>query len=180
MPQYLKNLYWLAIAWPIIAAPVLFAIFSGLSAVYMSKSEDWARIAGSVFGFAIVGMVTGFLTGLSGSSTVLQAVLPAVLSLVAGLAAFLVSRNPHIADIVAPSIGALALAILLGSLWGSNERYSSDRSTHALDYLVRQTAYEAKLRLLREQLGIPDTPPVLPLVSTCKDSVDCFDLLPRP
>jgi hypothetical protein len=163
MPQYLNNEYWLLLIWPIIAAPGIIAVLAGLGAVFVSKSEDWARIGGSVFGFAIVGMVTGFLTGLSGSSTVLQAVLPAVLSLVAGLAAFLVSRNPHVADLVAPSIGALALTILLGSLWGSNERYANDRATHALNYLERQAGYEAQLRLMRSKLGIPETPPALPL-----------------
>lgn len=163
MPQYLNNVYWLLLVWPILAAPAIIAVLAGLSAALLIRTEDWARIAGSVFGFAIIGMVTGFLTGLSGSSTVLQAVLPAVLSLVAGLAAFLVSRNPHVADLVAPSIGALALAILLGSLWGSNERYASDRATHTLTFLERQAGLEAQLRLMRSKLGIPETPPALPL-----------------
>lgn len=163
MPQYLNNEYWLALVWPILAAPAIIAVLAALSAYLVIKSDDWARIGGSVFGFAIVGMVTGFLTGLSGSSTVLQAVLPAVLSLVAGLAAFLVSRSPIVADLVAPSIGALALAILLGSLWGSNERFANDRASHALAVLQQQAGYEAQLRLLRNKLGIPETPPALPL-----------------
>ncbi len=110
-------------------------------------------------------MVTGFLTGLSGESTVLQAVLPSVLSVVGGLAAFLVSRDPKISDVVAPSIAALALAVLLGAFWGANERTAADVANHSIDYLKKQAGSEAELRLFRHDLSIPEEPPTLPLPS---------------
>ena len=180
MPDYLQSSYWIALIWPILTATIVVAILAGAGAVYLSKSEEWGRIVASVIGFALLGMVTGFLTGLSGDSVVLQAVLPAVLSLVGGIAAFLVSKQPEIADVVAPSIGALAFTVLLGSLWGSNERDARDwerltdeqqaayenklkeAKRHSLDYLKKQAAMEALLRKTRNDYNIPAEPPVPP------------------
>ena len=173
MPDYLQSSYWLSLIWPIVTATVVVAILAGAGALYLSRSANWERIVASVIGFALLGMVTGFLTGLSGDSVVLQAVLPAVLSLVGGIAAFLVSKQPEIADIVAPSIGALAFTVLLGSLWGSNERDARDweRHTaerqidterHSLEYLEKQAALEALLRKARKDFDIPTDPPVAP------------------
>jgi thiol:disulfide interchange protein len=163
MPQYLNSYYWIALIWPMLLAPFLLAGFAAFGSIYLTKSKDWGHIVGSVFGFALLGMVTGFMTGLSGDSTVLQAVLPAILSLVGGLAAFMVSRNPEIADLVAPSIGALALAVLLGSFWGANERSANDLANGSLAYLEKQAGYEAALRLWRHNLNLPENPPTLPL-----------------
>jgi thiol:disulfide interchange protein len=164
MPQYLQSTYWVDLTWPIVAAPCLFAILAACGAILLTKSRDWGRIAASVFGFSILGMVTGFLTGLSGESTVLQAVLPSVLSVVGGLAAFLVSRDPKISDVVAPSIGALSLAVLLGAFWGANERHADELASNSIDYLKKRAGAEAELRLLRHNLSIPEEPPTLPLV----------------
>lgn len=157
-------MYWVELTWPIVAAPCVFAFFAACGAIFLTKSRDWGRIAGAVFGFAILGMVTGFLTGLSGESTVLQAVLPSVLSVVGGLAAFLVSRDPKISDVVAPSIGALALAVLLGAFWGANERHANEMASNSIDYLKKRAGAEADLRLFRHDLRIPEEPPSLPLV----------------
>jgi hypothetical protein len=168
MPQYLDSAYWMKLTWPILAAPCVLAIFAALAGIFLIKSNDWGRIAASVFCFGTLGMVTGFLTGLSGESTVLQAVLPSVLSVVGGLAAFMVSRDPKISDIVAPSIGALALAVLLGAFWGANERNADELANHSVDYLKRQAGSEAQLRLFRHDLSIPEDPPTLPVPSAPK------------
>ncbi len=166
MPQYLFSTYWVKLTWPILAAPCILAIIAAFAGIFVTKSDNLGRITASVFCFATLGMVTGFLTGLSGESTVLQAVLPSVLSVVGGLAAFVVSRDPKTSDVVAPSIGALALAVLLGAFWGSNERTAAELSTHSIDYLKMQAGAEAELRLFRHDLSIPENPPTLPLPAT--------------
>lgn len=172
MPAYLSDIYWLYLLWPMV---VFVALVGGaLVTLYycLSLDDDGTKariVAISTMAFALIGMVTGFMTGLS-REPVVGAVIPAVLSLVGGLGIYLNGRGDDGPNFLVPgSVAALALSILVGALWGAEERghwnqmeAASAQVRQSPEYLVRQAEVEAYVRMHRRQLGLPESPPITP------------------
>lgn len=155
MPTYLlHHAVWSAM-WPVPAMSALVA----LALVFAHKARIARRKQFVVLvSFALLGAVTGVLAGFS-RTPAMGAVLPAVLSLVAGLAIYLVGAGKADQGLVAVCVIALAIDLLIGSMWGAVLRDESERDATSLASRKREALMEVELRDFRRDLGLPDVPP---------------------
>ena len=111
--------------------------------------------------FALLGIVTGLLAGFSRTSA-MGAVLPAVLSLVGGLGIYLIGAGKADQGLVATCVIALALDLLIGSLWGAVLRDDFERDLKSASTRKREALIEVEVRDFRKDLGLPEIAPALP------------------
>lgn len=112
--------------------------------------------------FALLGMVTGLLAGFS-RTPAMGAVLPAVLSLVGGLAIYVLGVAKADQVLVGTCVIALSLNLLIGSVWGALLRDDSERAHKSANAGKRDALVEVQVQEFRKDLGLPASPPRLPL-----------------
>lgn len=136
MPIYIKS-YQFTLLWPILFAASLIAVLTIF--IYKLVPRKNSTILVSLIGlgaatatFSLLGLVVGFLSAGSRES-ILGQVIPASLSLVGVLSAYLFIKQSEAQPFVIASAFALALGILLGTIWGAEYRVQISSSTLGVD-----------------------------------------------
>ena len=158
MPGYLTMPGLWAILWPIpCAAAIVAALLLLIHRPQISRRKFYVVL----LAFTLLGMVTGLLAGFSRTSA-MGAVLPAVLSLVGGLGIYLIGAGKADQGLVATCVIALALDLLIGSLWGAVLRDDFERDIRSASTQKREALIEVEVRDFRRDLGLQEIAPALP------------------
>ena len=144
------------------AWPLVFAISGGNLRV---KDKTFVMSIFAFFVFSLVGLSTGYLTGMSREAAV-GALVPAVLSLVAGAAVFLFDRTAGQSITLGLSIVGLSISLVLGTVYGSKNRFEYDTSMmelrlyylHNLEYQKYIAEKEAMIYEYRDFYGLNTEP----------------------
>lgn len=151
MPPYLTHVEnWKAL-WPLFLASILLTTLFFILIRPKEERRDFVLI---VLAFSMLGLVAGYLTGFSRQAAV-GAVLPAVLSLMGGLAVYLLGKDKSIRAIVAISVLAFSVSLVIGTGWGAIMRDSAAEYKRSELYLKQRAYIEAEVKNFRHELGLP-------------------------
>jgi hypothetical protein len=138
--QYYFSKKVLNVFWPTVFFPLLITLIlcgTGWGLEDPDKNRNSALII--VFSFAMLGMSTGFSMGASRIPAV-STVVPAVLTFIGGLAIYLINEKGS-NSLVGFCILALSITLMLGQIWGANQRPDeSDKTNTSALHIDKNTS----------------------------------------